>query len=98
MRSEYSQRALIRVRASGWLGAGGHFICRARGEVFLTDDDLANLERHHGVLALVIAGGRAGFFVREPDGSVQAIRSHEEFRVADAATRPVSNGSVAARG
>jgi hypothetical protein len=68
----------------------GIFVCRARGEVFLTDDDLASFEKQQGVLALVVAGGQAGFFVREPDGSVQAIRSHEEFRVADAATRPVA--------
>jgi hypothetical protein len=60
----------------------GTFVCRARGEVFLTDDDLANFEKHRGVLALVVAGGQAGFFVRERDGSVQAIRSHEEFQVA----------------
>ncbi|MCU1339911.1 MAG: hypothetical protein JWO19_5492 [Bryobacterales bacterium] len=68
----------------------GTFVCRARGEVFLTDDDLANFEKHEGVLALVVAGGQAGFFVRESDGSVQAIRSHEEFQVADAAAQPVS--------
>ncbi len=68
----------------------GTFVCRARGEVFLTDDDLENFEKHQGVLALVVAGGQAGFFVREPDGSVQAIRSHEEFQVADAAARPAS--------
>lgn len=68
----------------------GTFVCRARGEVFLTDDDLANFEKHQGVLALVVAGGQAGFFVREPDGSVQAIRSHEEFQVADAASQPAS--------
>ena len=74
----------------------GTFVCRARGEVFLTDDDLANFEKHQGVLALVVAGGRAGFFVREPDGSVQAIRSHEEFKVADAASRPVPEGTAAA--
>jgi hypothetical protein len=68
----------------------GIFVWRERGEVFLTDDDLANFEKHQGVLALVIAGGRAGFFVRESDGSVQAIRSHEEFKVADAASRPTA--------
>jgi hypothetical protein len=72
----------------GGLSPVGTFVCRERGEVFLTDDDLANFESHQGVLALVIAGGRAGFFVRESDGSVQAIRSHEEFKVADAASRP----------
>jgi hypothetical protein len=74
----------------------GIFVCRARGEVFLTDDDLASFEKHQGVLALVIAGGQAGFFVREPDGSVQGIRSHEEFKVADAAAHPVSSGTATA--
>ena len=64
--------------------------------MFLTDDDLANFESHQGVLALVVAGGRAGFFVREPDGSVQAIRSHEEFKVADAASRPSVETNAAA--
>jgi len=80
----------------GGLSPLGIFVCRARGEVFLTDDDLASFESHQGVLALVIAGGRAGFFVREPDGSVQAIRSHEEFKVADAASRPSAETSAAA--
>jgi hypothetical protein len=74
----------------------GIFVCRARGEVFLTDDDLANFEKHNGILALVVAGGQAGFFVREADGSVQAIRSHEEFEVASAAAHPVSTGTAAA--
>ena len=80
----------------GGLSPVGTFVCRERGEVFLTDDDLANFESHQGVLALVVAGGRAGFFVREPDGSVQAIRSHEEFKVADAASRPASGRTNAA--
>ena len=75
----------------------GTFVCRARGEVFLTDDDLARFERHQGVVALVIAGGQAGFFVREPDGSVQSIRSHEEFRMVDAAPRPVPPEADVAR-
>jgi hypothetical protein len=66
----------------------GIFVCRTRGEVFLTDDDLANFEKHQVVLALVVAGGRAGFFVREADGSIQAIRSHEEFPVAALAASP----------
>lgn len=71
----------------------GTFVCRERGEVFLTDDDLGNFEKHQGILALVVAGGRAGFFVRQPDGSMQAIRSHEEFKVADDASRPVSEAT-----
>ncbi len=73
----------------------GIFVCRSRGEVFLTDDDLANFEKHQGLIALVVAGGRAGFFVRQPDGSVQAIRSHEEFHVADAASQPASERTAA---
>jgi len=68
----------------------GIFVCRARGEVFLTDDDLADFEKHRVVLALVVAGGRAGFFVRQPDGSIQAIRSHEEFPVASLALPPAA--------
>jgi len=78
---------VLAAQASDGLSPLGIFVCRERGEVFLTDDDLASFESHRGILALVIAGGRAGFFVREPDGSVQAIRSHEEFRMADAASR-----------
>jgi hypothetical protein len=87
---------VLTARASEGLSPVGTFVCRARGEVFLTDDDLANFESHQGVLALVVAGGRAGFFVREPDGSVQAIRSHEEFKVADAASRPAVETNAAA--
>jgi hypothetical protein len=71
----------------------GIFVCRARGEVFLTDDDLTRFEAQQGVVALVVAGTRAGFFVRERDGSIQAIRSHEEFAVADAA-RPLGSGAA----
>ncbi len=65
----------------------GVYITRARGEVFLTDADLEQVDRITGGIALVIAGGRAGFFAREADGSMQAVRSHEEFAVADAATQ-----------
>jgi hypothetical protein len=78
---------VLATRADAGLDPVGIFVCRARGEVFLTDDDLANFEKHQGVLALVVAGGQAGFFVRETDGSVQSIRSHEEFQVADAVTQ-----------
>jgi hypothetical protein len=67
----------------------GVFVCRARGEVFLTDADLALFETVEGSVALVVAGGRAGFFVREADGSVQAVRSHEEFAVASVAATVV---------
>ena len=81
---------ILSSRRDAGLSPLGIFVCRARGEVFLTDDDLANFEKHQVVLALVVAGGRAGFFVREPDGSIQAIRSHEEFPVASLAVPPVA--------
>ncbi len=60
----------------------GVFVSRIRGEVFLTESDLAFLNRARLDLALVVAGRRAGFFVREPDGSIQTVRSHEEFPLA----------------
>jgi len=81
---------ILSSRGAAGLSPLGIFVCRARGEVFLTDDDLANFEQHKGLLALVVAGGRAGFFVREQDGSIQAIRSHEEFPVASLAVPPVA--------
>ena len=87
---------VLAARASDGLAPVGIFVCRERGEVFLTDDDLASFEEHQGVLALVVAGGQAGFFVRQADGSVQAVRSHEEFKVADAASRPVAEETIAA--
>ena len=38
----------------------GTFVCRARGEVFLTDDDLANFEKHQGVARLGRRRGAGG--------------------------------------
>jgi hypothetical protein len=60
----------------------GVFVSRIRGEVFLTESDLAFLNRARLDLALVVAGRRAGFFVREPGGSIQTVHSHEEFSAA----------------
>lgn len=59
----------------------GIFVRRARGEVFLTESDLECFEGQRAAVALVLAGNRAGFFVRQADGSIQAVRSHEEFTV-----------------
>jgi hypothetical protein len=59
----------------------GVFVSRIRGEVFLTETDLASFRQHRREVALVVAGDRAGFFVREADGSIQTVRSHEEFEV-----------------
>jgi len=61
------------------LTAIGIFVYRCRGEVFLTEADLALFEKRDVLLALVIAGDRAGFFVKDADGSFRTIRSYEEF-------------------
>jgi hypothetical protein len=67
----------------------GIFTYRVRGEVFLTEADLDRLEARHAHVALVISGSRAGFFVRESDGTLQTVRSHEEFPV-NSAPRPAA--------
>jgi hypothetical protein len=65
----------------------GIFAVRDRGEVFLTESDLERFEKSEARVALVIAGERAGFFVRERDGSLQSVRSHQEIQ-APAAVEP----------
>jgi len=62
----------------------GIFVIRNQGEVFLAESDLERFESQRAAVALVIAGSRAGFFVRQADGSIQTIRSHEEFAWAGA--------------
>jgi len=61
----------------------GIFAARARGEVFLTEDDMARLDGLGSAqaIALVVAGDKGGFFVREPSGAMQTIKSYQEFRV-----------------
>jgi hypothetical protein len=66
----------------------GTFAFRARGEVFLTEEDLHHLERAAGSIALVIAGSNAGFFVYQADGAIQTIKSYLEFPVTDRPPAP----------
>jgi hypothetical protein len=75
-------RVISTVQLEG-LHPVGVFSARARGDVFLTEDDLARLEALHSVdaIALVIAGNMGGFFVREPGGAMQTIKSYQEFPV-----------------
>jgi hypothetical protein len=61
----------------------GIFAVRRTGQVFLTEQDLEFSEQHDAPVALVLAGRCAGFFVREANGTIQAIRSHQEFPVPD---------------
>jgi hypothetical protein len=59
----------------------GIYVVRARGEVFLSESNLDLFHRRRALIALVIAGAKAGFFVHGFDGSLQSVRSFEEFRV-----------------
>jgi hypothetical protein len=61
----------------------GVFAVRDAGEVFLTEQDLEFTERHGADLALILAGDRGGFFVRESAGIFLTVRSHEEFSAED---------------
>jgi hypothetical protein len=63
----------------------GVFFARPRGQVFLTESDLERLDESDGAVALVVAGSRAGFFVFEADGSIDAIKSQGEFAVPEIA-------------
>jgi hypothetical protein len=65
----------------------GIYATRWRGEVFLTEEDLLRLETldaesgSSAGIALVIAGGQGGFFVRELDSSMQTIKSYQEVPI-----------------
>src|ERR1700722_19271487 len=74
---------VISTKPRAGLDPVGVFSTRARGDVFLTEDDLARLEslQSADAIALVIAGNTAGFFVREPGGAMQTIKSYQEFPV-----------------
>lgn len=59
----------------------GVFFARARGKIFLTESDLEQFALSDRPVALVVAGTKAGFFLFEADGSIETIKSHEEFGV-----------------
>jgi hypothetical protein len=59
----------------------GIYVLRKRGEVFLTEANVALFERSDVPVALVIAEAKAGFFVRGRDGALQSIRSFEEISI-----------------
>jgi hypothetical protein len=80
---------VITASKSPGLEAIGVFATRVRGEVFLTESDLSHWEtvtRGQGI-SLVVAGERAGFFVRQAGGSLQTIQSYQEFPVAGSPPR-----------
>jgi proteasome lid subunit RPN8/RPN11 len=81
---------LASVNGSHPMQAVGWYHSHTRSEICLTDEDLAVYERFFPELwqvALVVRPDhmglmRAGFFLREADGSVQATASHSEFSFA----------------
>ncbi len=92
---------IVSTRPAADLEPLGVFAARARGEVFLTEEDLERLEtlenqatQNPAAIALVIAGGTGGFFVRELDGSMQTIQSFQEFPIRPRA--PKTAGSMKA--
>ena len=97
-RSDASVRERRRDEELLGLEKVGIFVRRPKGEVFLTESDLERFEGQRAAVALVIAGDRAGFFVRQADGSIQGIRSHEEFSVTPAVAALREGASVAAKG
>jgi hypothetical protein len=66
----------------------GTFANRVRGDVFMTESDLLHFDHANAVVALVLVGKRAGFFVKNSDGSIQSIQSYEEFSIGDAISPP----------
>jgi hypothetical protein len=68
------------------------YILRKQGEVFLTEANTALFGWSNVAAGLVIAGRKAGFFVRGFDGSLQAVSSFEESSVPRAGSS--GSGSV----
>ncbi|MBV8847898.1 MAG: hypothetical protein JO307_34220 [Bryobacterales bacterium] len=59
----------------------GIYFLRSRGEVFLTESNINLFESYGASVALVISGAKAGFFVRDFNGSLQSVRSYQEVQV-----------------
>jgi hypothetical protein len=74
---------IVSTRGRAGLDPIGVFASRVRGEVFLTEQDLERFEKAEASIALVISGEKAGFFVRNASGSIETVRSYEEFSIHD---------------
>ncbi len=82
--------SLVATRGRYGLEPLGVFASRVRGHVFLTEEDLERFERAEACVALVISGEKGGFFVRDASGSIETVRSYEEFSInAQPAVAPV---------
>lgn len=86
------QNEAIRLEATrgrAGLNPVGIFASRVRGQVFLTEEDLERFEKAEASVALVISGETGGFFVRNAAGSMETVRSYEEFSLGVPAAKPV---------
>ena len=72
---------LISTHGRAGLEPVGVFASRVRGEIFLTEADLERFEKAEASVAMVVSGDVGGFFVRDPDGSIETVRSYQEFSV-----------------
>jgi hypothetical protein len=72
---------LVSTRGRAGLEPLGVFASRVRGAVFLAEEDLERFEKTDSHVALVIAAENAGFFVRDAAGSIETVRSYEEFSI-----------------
>jgi hypothetical protein len=72
---------LVATRGRAGLEPLGVFASRVRGEVFLTEEDMERFEKAEASVAMVISGEIGGFFVRDAEGSIEAVRSYEEFSI-----------------
>jgi hypothetical protein len=72
---------LIATRGRAGLDPVGVFASRVRGQVFLTEADLERFEKANACVAMVISGETGGFFVRDRDGSLETVRSYQEFSI-----------------
>jgi len=72
---------LVATRGRAGIEPVGVFASRVRGEVFLTEEDLKRFEKADACVAMVISGEVGGFFVRDASGSIETVRSYEEFPI-----------------
>jgi len=79
---------LVATRGRAGLDPVGIFASRVRGHVFLTEEDLERFEKAEATVALVISGESGGFFVRDASGSIETVRSYQEFSLTAAPAPP----------
>lgn len=72
---------LISTRGRAGLEPVGVFASRVRGEIFLTEEDLERFEKAEACVAMVVSRDRGGFFVRNADGTIETVRSYQEFSI-----------------